>query len=148
MDNDPDYVKYLRNLKENAKSKVNLRTAEIPCGPGNTVVIPVAIHFYNSYDCSNAQCLIDGVNAQMAVLNEDFAAMNADLANYQNLIVNTCGATDVASDGACISFCVATQNHPASSGIPDGQPAITIGEYAGNNTSTATKSYSPFLFFC
>ncbi len=137
IETDSKYAEYLQKLKKDALSKVNLKSAaSIPCGPANSVVIPVAIHFDNSYSCDDAQCLIDGVNAQMDVLNEDFAATNADLSAYQNLIVNTCGGPDVASTGSCISFCVATQNHPTISGIPNGQPAVTIGDYNGSGITT------------
>jgi len=125
---DPAYLEHLRFVE--SKIAENLDRASIPCDATNTVIIPVAVHFDASYDCSNVQCIIDATEAQINSLNDDFAAANADLAMYNEIIAN-CGGTNVVSDGVCVSFCLANQNHPSSSGLSDGQPAITIGEYGG-----------------
>jgi len=124
---DPAYEEYRRNITETISAE---RLESIPCDATNSVVIPVAVHFDAAYTCANTQCLIDATTAQIQSLNDDFAAMNADLQLYNDIIAN-CGGTNVASDGVCLTFCLATQNHPAASGIPDGSPAITIGEYTG-----------------
>jgi len=126
---DSRYVQRLKFLED--KVEQNLREGYIPCDADNTVVIPIAVHFDASYDCSNVQCLIDATEAQINSLNDDFAAINADLELY-NEIIDNCGGTNVASDGACLTFCLANQNHPAASGLSDGQPAITIGQYSGS----------------
>ncbi len=124
---DPNYVKYRQDIIQ----KINANQLKsIPCNAQNSVVVPIAVHFDNSYDCTNAQCLIDATTAQIQSLNDDFAAANADLVKYNQIIAN-CGGTNVASDGVCVTFCLATQNHPAGSGIAEGFPAITVGQYNG-----------------
>jgi len=125
---DPRYQDHLKFLQD--KVDESLSRGYIPCDANNTVVIPIAVHFNSAYDCSNVQCLIDATEAQINSLNDDFAAANADLQLYNEIIAN-CGGTNVVSDGVCVSFCLANQNHPAGSGLSDGQPAITIGQYVG-----------------
>jgi len=136
---DPRYVQYLKELKENINTNSLDRSSNIPCDASNSVVIPVAVHFDATYDCSNVQCLIDATEAQINSLNDDFSAVNADIQAYIDILAS-CGGTNVASDGACLTFCLANQNHPASSGLSDGQPAITIGQYSG---SLATGNGAP-----
>ncbi len=125
---DPRYLEHLKFIQD--KVDESLSRGYIPCDAANTVVVPIAVHFDASYDCSNVQCLMDATEAQINSLNDDFASLNADLQLYNDIITN-CGGTNVASDGVCVSFCLANQNHPAGSGLTDGQPAITIGQYNG-----------------
>jgi len=124
---DPNYAKYREKIIQKI-SKSELKS--IPCNAQNSVVIPVAVHFDDSYNCDNTQCLIDATTAQIQSLNDDFAAANADLVKY-NEILASCGGVNVASDGVCVTFCLATENHPAGAGISEGLPAITIGTYTG-----------------
>ncbi len=115
-------------LSEQAASRID---NFIPCDGSNTIIIPIAVHYSADFDCSNTQCLIDAALNNIATLNEDFAALNADIAYYNSLNA-ACPAgypLDIVSDGTCIQFCLATQNHPASEAINDGDPAITIGQY-------------------
>ncbi len=118
----------IRVLRESAAEKI---ADFIPCDGTNSIVIPVAVHYSNDFDCSNTQCLIDAAVNSIEKLNDDFAALNADIA-YYNTLNAACPAgypLDVVSDGTCMQFCLATQNHPAAENIADGRPAITIGQY-------------------
>lgn len=121
-------IQLIETLRAQAASRID---NFIPCDGTNTIIIPVAIHYSNDFDCSNTQCLIDAALNNIATLNEDFAALNADIAYYNSL--NTACPEgyplDIVSDGTCMQFCLATQNHPAVEGIDDGEPAITIGQY-------------------
>jgi len=113
------------------KSAINKIANFIPCDGSNSIVIPVAVHYSADFDCTDTQCLIDAAVNNIATTNEDFAALNADI-TYYNSLNTACPAgypLDVVSDGTCIQFCLATQNHPAAEGIADGQPAITVGQY-------------------
>ncbi len=95
-----------------------------------TIIIPVAVHFYGDVDDSDMQCLEDVVEAQIAVLNEDFSATNADISEYDEFSDN-CPDDFPASalgTGACLEFCLAQYNHPTCSSLSDGDKAITIGE--------------------
>jgi len=118
----------IKALRESAVNKI---ANFIPCDATNSIVIPVAVHYSADFDCSNTQCLIDAAVNNIATTNEDFAALNADIM-YYNSLNTACPAgypLDVVSDGTCIQFCLATQNHPPAEGIADGQPAITVGQY-------------------
>lgn len=141
--NDPAYEAYVKNIRE----VIDARGALLPCDGSNSVVIPVAVHYDASFDCSNTGCLEDAAAAQIATLNEDFAALNADLAAYQNILTSCSGGPDVATTGTCLSFCLATENHPAASGIPDGEPAITVGYSSGgiNAGGTAAPDWPGYL---
>lgn len=108
----PEEKEAIRKIREIAKSKVE---DFIACDGSNTIVIPVAVHYDASFDCSNTQCLIDAALGNIASMNEDFAAINADIIYYNDFNA-ACPASyplDIVSDGTCISFCLATQNHPA-----------------------------------
>lgn len=127
--NDPEYEQFLQLVKDKVNQNLSKGSA-MPCDVNNTVEIPVAVHFGPSYDCSNVQCLIDATEAQINSLNADFAATNLDKQKYNDIIDN-CGGTNVLSDGVCVNFVLANKNHPTSSGLVDGMPAITIGQYQG-----------------
>jgi len=96
--------------------------------------IPVAVHFNDPVTCENSDCLVEVVEAQIAVLNEHFMALNPDLSDYENLH-SVCpdayplSTMPVAEEGTCVQFCLASKNHPAGSGLNDGDPAITVGQY-------------------
>ncbi len=141
--NDPVYEAYVKDMR----AKIDARTALLPCDASNSVIIPVAVHFDASFTCENTTCLEAAVAAQIQTLNDDFAALNADLAAYQNILATCMGGPDVASTGSCLSFCLATENHPAASGIPAGEPAITIGYSTGglNNGGNAAPDWPGYL---
>ncbi len=103
----------------------------IPCDGSNSIVIPIAVHYSTDFNCDDTQCLIDAAVNNIATMNEDFAAVNADLAFYTalNAVCPAAFPLDAVSDETCMQFCLATQNHPPAEGIEDGEPAITIGQY-------------------
>jgi len=121
-----------RNYREGLVTKVSLEKSSIPCDAGNSIIIPVAIHFNNAYNTSDLACIEAAIDAQIASLNADFAAENADIIKYSEILENCSPDADcVASDGACITFCVADQNHPAGYGLNDGDMAYTLGVFNG-----------------
>ncbi len=118
----------------------------IACTGANSVVVPVAIHYNAPIDCSDPACLLQMANAQIQVLNEDYSATNADLSYYTSTLNGICPTAYPLSyaptgGGSCISFCLATQNHPGVSGLADGEPAITVGTYTWPNTSNEWSGY-------
>ncbi len=131
LQNDAQYQKYRSGVIEKF-SNYSLENAKIACDPSNSVIIPVAIHFDNAYNTSNIACIEAAIDAQIASLNADFAAENADITKYSDILTN-CAPNEpcVASDGACITFCVADQDHPAGYGLNDGDLAYTIGQFNG-----------------
>lgn len=140
MQNERYAEQFIRQRKA-IKKKVAESTRSLTCT--DIVSIPVAVHFNGGINDDDMQCLIDVCLAQIDVMNEDFAATNADISYYDDLVAD-CPATYPASalnDGACIEFCMAQYDHPASSGITDGDYAITVGEHSWPNAGTDWSGY-------
>lgn len=107
------------------------------------VRIPIAVHFSGGITNQDMQCLIDLSLAQIDVLNEDFNTTNADHSNY-NALSDNCSTdypTEALSDGICVEFCLATFGHPSSSGIAEGDYAITVGQHAWPSAGSDWAGY-------
>ena len=93
----------------------------------NPVRIPVAVHFPNA-GAANAtlrNCLRALAQNQIDILNEDYNAQNADLSNWtDNTSFNYPG---VNYGSLNVKMELATQNHPAVSGLANGEVAVTFG---------------------
>lgn len=92
---------------------------EIPC---DSMIIPVAVHFMETI--ASRACLERIVAEQIASLNADFSATNADLGKY-DLVAQY---FNIAPNASCLKFEIADNNHPSLSGLQDGQSAITINQ--------------------
>ena len=135
------YAEQFKRQRKAIKKKVAESTRSLNCT--DIVNIPVAVHFTGGITDDNMQCLIDVCLAQIDVLNEDFAATNADISYYDDLVAN-CPDTypqSALNDGACMEFCMALYDHPASSGIAEGDYAITVGEHSWPNAGTDWSGY-------
>ncbi len=119
MATDADYAqRYEESLQmrldvvENWDEYVSNRSAACPNGQ---VTVPVAVHFDVGIGTTPAEqaCLENLVHSQIDVLNEAFNATNAP------------GCSQTPGAGACITFVLATLNHPAGTGLTNGDPAIT-----------------------
>jgi len=128
---DLDYAKWFNTNKEFIKSKIDYsRVASCP----TTVIIPVAVHYNNNVDLTDPACLLAKAQEQIQVLNDDFAATNADITLYTNLTAN-CSSNYPASalsTDFCIQFCLASSAHPTCQDLANlvmGH-AITVGEYS------------------
>lgn len=148
MQEDPEYAKMVREWRKTADKVVSEQNRSmLNCSGANTVIVPVAIHYAAPITCDNFQCLLDAAQAQIDVMNEDFSASNADLSYYTNTLNGICPAAYPLSrapnpgNGSCVQFCLATQNHPGSSGLADGEPAITVGEHTWPNTGGQWPGY-------
>ncbi len=143
LENDQAYIQRIQELKELVSNHEKSSMCTSPCTP---IVVPIAIHFNSTnpaedavaLDCSNANCLMQIIDVQIQELNAAFSATSGGAAgDYQKyLALNAACPTayplsnaPTQGQGACISFCLATMNHPASSGIPNGQPAVTVGQH-------------------
>ena len=131
MDTDKEFAKKYNQRVALAKISKKQK-ASLSCS--GTTVIPVAVHFNDPVTCDDWECLLGAVEAQIDVMNEDFSATNDDFDNYLDLN-SACPADYPLStapdqgDGTCLQFCLARKNHPSSSGLEDGDPAITMGLY-------------------
>lgn len=110
-------------------------------GCANLLTIPVAVHFYG-VNAADADCLIDLAYAQIEVINNDYAALNLDVSNWTGAVANA--FPNLQPGTACVEFCLATTGHPASSGIVDGEPAITFNQI-NNDFSAQWGGYINFF---
>lgn len=123
---DPEYREWFEKTSNDIRERVKGGHTL----SGHTVRVPVAIHFNGGVTDDDMCCLIDASLAQIAVLNEDFAAINADITLYTN-ISNACSnlfPPEALFGGTGIEFYIATSNHPTESGLNEGEYAITVGQ--------------------
>ncbi len=99
------------------------------------IIIPVAVH-YEGVTSQTAACLEQLALSQIQVLNEDYSASNVDISNFCSDVDNSnLDPNALAYGGACIQFCLATQNHPSGFGLSNGDYAITTNQnYVANNS--------------
>ena len=109
--------------------------------PTATIYIPVAIHFPS---VSNATLEATKVlyrnfaQTQIDVINADYNASNSDLSNWASASAFYPGVNIGDLD---VQFVVASQNHPAGTGLVNGVKAITFGtDFLGGADSDATWS--------
>jgi hypothetical protein len=103
-----------------------------------TIIIPVAVHFPDA--TAPLACLRALAQNQIDVLNLDYNGLNPDISNWNSARsfypnVNT-GSLDVR-------FVLANQNHPAGTGLFNGDLAVTFGTdfLNGVDTDTTWKGY-------
>jgi hypothetical protein len=100
----------------------------------NNVRIPVAIH-YPEAGAANAtlrNCLKALAQNQIDILNADYNALNSDLSIWNSTTGANYPGVNVGS--LAINLELATQNHPAISGITNGEVAVTFGYDYGNGS--------------
>jgi PKD repeat protein len=124
---DPDYAAKFRQVRRMVEERLLERSPSCV----TPIIIPVAIHFSGNITNANMSCIQEVVNDQMAALNEDFGGYNADISTYCNHASNCPSdyAPTALGGGTCIQFCLATMDHPAGSGLSDGESAFTFGQY-------------------
>jgi len=146
LENDKKFAEWYAQQIKQEKLSTESRSL-LNCTASNSVIIPVAVHYNTPITCADPACLLSQAEAQIAKMNEDFAASNADLTYYTNTLNSACPTAyplsyaPVAGEGSCIQFCLANQNHPACSNLTDGDPAITVGEYTWQTLSAPWDGY-------
>ncbi len=96
--------------------------------------IPVAIHFPevpNNSSTSLKDCLRKLCQNQINTINVDFNAKNTDLSKWVNNDIKF--YKGIVNGSLLVNFEIATQNHPAGSGLKNGDLAITFGTYFDDN---------------
>lgn len=87
--------------------------------------LPVAVHFQDvgiDYDCALEMAL-----DQIEIINQDYSATNEDISKWmEGRAIRWPG---IQNGETCVQFCLATLNHPAGSGIAEGDYAVTLNEY-------------------
>jgi Pregnancy-associated plasma protein-A/Secretion system C-terminal sorting domain len=92
--------------------------------PAATIYVPVAVHFPDVTTPST--CLRALAQSQINVLNADYNATNADLSTWTNTVKPTHFPT-INHGVMNVQFVLATQNHPAGTGLVNGDLAVTFG---------------------
>ncbi|MES2412033.1 MAG: zinc-dependent metalloprotease [Bacteroidota bacterium] len=104
----------------------------------NSVIkIPVAVHFPAVATTSTLKaCLRTLAQSQINILNADYNATNADIVNFVS-DADYYPGTNIGS--LQVEFVLATQNHPAGTGLVNGDLAVTFGtDFLANNDNDST----------
>lgn len=106
----------------------------------NAVIrIPVAVHFPSVSASSSAtlkNCFRALAQSQINILNADYNATNADISNYAADAPYYPGTN---SGSLQVEFVLATQNHPAGTGLVNGDVAVTFAtDFLSNADSDTT----------
>ncbi|MFT6338742.1 MAG: hypothetical protein ACJATI_005519 [Halioglobus sp.] len=127
------YERHLKNLEKQG----SLRSSA-------TTMIPVAFHFGGNITTDNICCLENASIEQINVLNMDFNALNEDISIFEEL-ATVCDADafriEDLSDGLDVEFFIATSNHPPSSGLVEGEYAITVQQESFPNAGSEWAGY-------
>jgi plastocyanin len=109
------------------------RMSNPSCSTG-PIIIPVAVHYVGlttaQLSATNKICLTELAQIQINSLSQDYLGVNADATLWTPTVAANYPGTVFGE--SCVTFCLATAGHPASSGIPAGTPAVTF------NSPTAT----------
>jgi hypothetical protein len=117
------------------ESNPSQRTAS---SPQTTIRIPVAVHFPSSGSASAAvkTCLRNFAQTQINILNADYNGTNSDISNWSSASSFYPGTNTGNMD---VEFVLATQNHPAGTGLANGTVAVTFGtDFLGGADNDAT----------
>ena len=126
---DPDYAEAHEQKMENVRLWLKNNKDESKMDCDEILYIPVAVHFQSPAGVNigvSPACAEEMALSQIAAINADYAGTNTDITNWQDGQATWPGINNGES---CIQFCLATLNHPAGSGIAEGDYAITIDEY-------------------
>ncbi len=103
-----------------------------------TIIIPVAVHFPSvATNSTDKACLRQLAQNQIDILNADFNATNSDIALWTPTVSALYPGTNVGILN--VKFVLATQNHPAGTGLANGQVAVTFGTNFLNGTNIDTQ---------
>jgi len=140
------YLEYQQKFQQelNRLSNNEFRSGETAENVNVTKRIPIAVHYPSVATTASAAlktCLRTLAQSQVNILNADYNATNTDVSNWNSVsslypIVPGVGDMDV-------EFVIATQNHPAASGIASGTVAVTFGTdfLNGSDTDTTWSGY-------
>src|SRR6218665_3347619 len=114
------------------QNKFNTELQKIESGntaarDANVVIrIPVAVHFPTSGAVSETvkTCLRNLAQRQINILNADYNGTNTDISTWASVQDNY---PETNTGSLNVQFVLATQNHPAGTGLKNGDLAVTFG---------------------
>ena len=149
MSNPVSRQKYLeRQAKfEVEYQKLLNRQASNERNPNVTITIPVAVHFpavSNGSSAAVKNCFRALAQSQIDVINADYNATNTDISNWASASAFYPGVVVGDLD---VQFVIATQNHPAGTGLVNGDMAVTFGTdfLSGADSDATWAGYMNFV---
>lgn len=146
---DPAFRQQYLELQQQFETELQRLTlqrndGQMAANPAVTRRIPVAVHYPSVANGSTEtvkSCLRALAQNQIAILNADYNATNTDLVNWTG--------SDAASFPGVnhgimdVSWEIATQNHPAGTGLVNGDLAVTFGTdfLSGADSDTTWSGY-------
>jgi hypothetical protein len=116
-------------LEQQEKFEVELQRLESNSLRNTNAVIriPVAVHYPTAGAVTDAvkTCLRRLAQKQIDILNADYNAVNTDISTWNNN--DSAFFPGISTGNLNVQFVIATQNHPAESGLLDGELAVTFG---------------------
>jgi len=107
----------------------------------NAVIrIPVAVHYPTAGTVTEAikTCLRRLAQKQIDILNADYNAVNTDISIWNNN--DSAFFPGISNGNLNVQFVIATENHPAESGLLDGELAVTFGtDFIGSGVLNCTN---------
>jgi predicted Zn-dependent protease len=131
-------------LDQQAKFEVELQRLSSNSFRSTDAVIriPVAVHYPSSGAATDVikTCLRRLAQKQVDILNADYNGTNTDISNWAGVSANYFGIT---TGNLQVQFVIATQNHPAGTGLATGDLAVTFGTdfLTGADTDTTWAGY-------
>jgi hypothetical protein len=129
---DPDFANAYQERQQRFNAINSLSDGTVRAQCPNPVMIPMAVHFQGVSSPDEA-CLVALAQQQVQILNDDYAGTNADITNWTSGTSSNYPGVNYGE--TCISFALATINHPSGFGLVDGQPAVTINETNTENVN-------------
>ncbi len=128
------------------QSKFNIELSKLEnnskkiASPQASIRIPVAVHYPATLESASASlktCLINLAQTQINILNADYNRTNADYATWTNTASSH--FPGVVGGLMNVEFVLATQNHPAGTGLVNGDLAVTFGtDFLGTDENDMT----------
>src|SRR5690606_23812817 len=88
-------------------------------------------------------CALEMALSQVQTINEDYGGTNPDINKWvQGRAIRW---PQIQNGESCIQFCLATLNHPANSGIAEGDYAVTLNKYGPIDNIPEWSGYINFF---
>ena len=129
-------------LEQQERFEVELQSLESNALRNTNAVIriPVAVHYPTAGTVTEAikTCLRRLAQKQIDILNADYNAVNTDISIWNNN--DSAFFPGISNGNLNVEFVIATQNHPAESGLVDGEVAVTFGtDFIGSGVLNCTN---------
>jgi hypothetical protein len=138
--NDP--AKRAAYIEQQSKFELELQRLESNAlrSTNALIRIPVAVHYPTAGAVTEAvkTCLRRLAQKQIDILNADYNAVNTDISIWNNN--DSAFFPGISTGNLNVQFVIATQNHPAESGLVDGEVAVTFGtDFIGSGVLNCTN---------